>query len=83
MLMYHTADILKVSATSEPKTRGAVASENNSKDKISSRKSRKRHIPSASTALVLGGLLGLAQAIFLIFGAQTLLGIMGVKQVCS
>ncbi|KAK9682998.1 hypothetical protein RND81_10G111600 [Saponaria officinalis] len=39
----------------------------------------KRHIPSASTALVLGGILGLLQTIFLIFGADTLLGIMGVK----
>ncbi|KAL9226448.1 hypothetical protein vseg_002261 [Gypsophila vaccaria] len=39
----------------------------------------KRHIPSASTALVLGGILGLLQTIFLVFGADTLLGIMGVK----
>ncbi|KAK9683002.1 hypothetical protein RND81_10G111700 [Saponaria officinalis] len=39
----------------------------------------KRHIPSASTALVLGGILGLLQTIFLIFGSDTLLGIMGVK----
>lgn len=70
-----------MSATSEPKTSGAAASVNNSKDKIANRKSGKRHIPSASTALVLGGLLGLAQAIFLIFGAKTLLGIMGVKHV--
>ncbi|KAF5752658.1 putative DNA-damage-inducible protein f [Tripterygium wilfordii] len=41
--------------------------------------SKKRHIPSASTALVIGGILGLLQAIFLIFGAKTLLSLMGVK----
>ncbi|OMO69771.1 Multi antimicrobial extrusion protein [Corchorus capsularis] len=39
----------------------------------------KRHIPSASTALILGSMLGLLQAIFLVFGAKTLLGVMGVK----
>ncbi|GMH04424.1 hypothetical protein Nepgr_006263 [Nepenthes gracilis] len=39
----------------------------------------RRHIPSASTALVIGGFLGLFQVIFLIFGARTLLGVMGVK----
>lgn len=41
----------------------------------------KRHIPSASTALVLGLFLGLCQTIFLVFGAKMLLGIMGVKHV--
>lgn len=39
----------------------------------------KRHIPSASSALVIGGILGLVQAVFLIFGAKLLLGIMGIK----
>ncbi|KAI3984380.1 hypothetical protein MKX01_011334 [Papaver californicum] len=39
----------------------------------------KRHIPSASSALVIGGILGLLQAVFLIFGAKLLLGIMGIK----
>ncbi|KNA09063.1 hypothetical protein SOVF_157050 [Spinacia oleracea] len=39
----------------------------------------KRHIPSASTALVLGLFLGVCQTIFLFFGAKMLLGIMGVK----
>ncbi|XP_022734199.1 protein DETOXIFICATION 43-like [Durio zibethinus] len=42
-------------------------------------KKGKRHIPSASTALILGSMLGLLQAIFLVFGAKTLLGVMGVK----
>ncbi|XP_030552175.2 protein DETOXIFICATION 43 [Rhodamnia argentea] len=47
-------------------------------DKFKSCKER-RHIPSASTALVIGGILGLLQTLFLILGAKTLLGFMGVK----
>ncbi|GAB2238097.1 hypothetical protein Droror1_Dr00015999, partial [Drosera rotundifolia] len=39
----------------------------------------RRHIPSASTALVIGGLLGLLQVLFLVFGAKPLLAVMGVK----
>ncbi|KAK4782748.1 hypothetical protein SAY86_007122 [Trapa natans] len=39
----------------------------------------KRHIPSASTALVIGGILGILQTLFLVFGAKILLGFMGVK----
>ncbi|KAK4482416.1 hypothetical protein RD792_009571 [Penstemon davidsonii] len=39
----------------------------------------KRHIPSASSALIIGGILGLIQAFFLIFAAKPLLGFMGVK----
>lgn len=39
----------------------------------------KRNIPSASTSLLLGAILGLLQTVFLIFGAETLLGFMGVK----
>ncbi|XP_044494678.1 protein DETOXIFICATION 43-like [Mangifera indica] len=39
----------------------------------------KRHIPSASTALIIGGFLGLVQAIFLVLGVKPLLHIMGVK----
>ncbi|XWS77418.1 hypothetical protein CRYUN_Cryun01aG0259900 [Craigia yunnanensis] len=42
-------------------------------------KEGKRHIPSASTALILGSILGILQAIILVFGAKTLLGVMGVK----
>lgn len=41
----------------------------------------KRHIPSASTSLMIGGVLGLLQTLFLIFGAKSLLGLMGVKSV--
>ncbi|KAK4760040.1 hypothetical protein SAY87_023171 [Trapa incisa] len=39
----------------------------------------KRHIPSASTALVIGIILGILQTLFLVFGAKILLGFMGVK----
>ncbi|CAK7330783.1 unnamed protein product [Dovyalis caffra] len=43
------------------------------------KRKKKQHIPSASTALIVGGFLGLIQAIFLVFGAKPLLHIMGVK----
>lgn len=39
---------------------------------------QKRHIPSASSALVIGGILGLIQAFFLIAAAKPLLSFMGV-----
>ncbi|KAJ9695772.1 hypothetical protein PVL29_010978 [Vitis rotundifolia] len=39
----------------------------------------RRHIPSASSALVIGGVLGLIQALFLIFSAKSILNIMGVN----
>ncbi|XP_058072427.1 protein DETOXIFICATION 42-like [Magnolia sinica] len=42
------------------------------------RNNGKRHIPSVSTALVIGGMLGLIQAISLIFGAKICLNLMGV-----
>ncbi|BFG20193.1 hypothetical protein CerSpe_064680 [Prunus speciosa] len=48
----------------------------NKKAKI---KKQKRHIASASTALIFGAILGLLQAIFLMFTAKVLLGVMGVK----
>ncbi|XP_041026224.1 protein DETOXIFICATION 42-like isoform X4 [Juglans microcarpa x Juglans regia] len=38
----------------------------------------RRHIPSASSALVVGSLLGLIQALFLIFSAKPILNYMGV-----
>ncbi|KAE8728367.1 MATE efflux family protein 1 [Hibiscus syriacus] len=41
----------------------------------------RRHIPSASSALVIGGILGLLQAIFLISGAKPLLNFMGIGSV--
>lgn len=43
----------------------------------------KRHIPSASTALVMGAVLGILQTIFLISLARPLLGIMGVRSVST
>ncbi|XP_016449322.1 protein DETOXIFICATION 42 isoform X1 [Nicotiana tabacum] len=43
------------------------------------RKPEKRHIPSASSALIIGAILGLIQAVFLISGAKPILNFMGVK----
>ncbi|PKI35671.1 hypothetical protein CRG98_043942 [Punica granatum] len=54
----------------------AAASSNTNKGKIIK---EKRHIPSASTAIVIGAVLGILQTIFLIFGAKILLSFMGVK----
>lgn len=42
---------------------------------------KRRKIPSASSALVIGGILGILQAIFLISCAKPLLNFMGVKSV--
>lgn len=42
-------------------------------------KSERKHIPSASSALVIGGILGLIQTVFLIFGAKPILNFMGVS----
>ncbi|XP_049347909.1 protein DETOXIFICATION 42-like [Solanum verrucosum] len=42
-------------------------------------KPEKRHIPSASSALIIGAALGIIQAVFLIVGAKPLLNFMGVK----
>ncbi|KAL6575526.1 Protein DETOXIFICATION 43 [Orobanche hederae] len=49
------------------------------KDMKTKTKSERRHIPSASTALVLGSVLGLMQTLFLILLAKPFLGFMGVK----
>ncbi|KAK0575208.1 hypothetical protein LWI29_035452 [Acer saccharum] len=57
---------------------GANNSASNNKAGLSIKKG-KRNIPSASTALIIGSILGILQAIFLIFGAKPLLKIMGVK----
>lgn len=46
-------------------------------------KPQRRHIPSASSALVIGAILGLLQAIFLISLAKPLLNYMGVKPVST
>lgn len=45
------------------------------------KRNERKHIASASTALVLGGVLGLFQTIILIFLAKPFLSIMGVKHV--
>ncbi|CAN4123518.1 unnamed protein product [Withania somnifera] len=51
-----------------------VSSDNQSKGKL---KRVKRHIPSASTAILVGCILGLLQTLFLIFLAKPILSLMG------
>lgn len=48
---------------------------------VKPKKKEKKHIGSASTALIFGTVLGLLQAVFLAFGAKYLLNVMGVKEV--
>ncbi|KAL3649509.1 hypothetical protein CASFOL_005912 [Castilleja foliolosa] len=48
-------------------------------DHVCETKNGRRHIPSASTALLLGSILGLLLTLFLIRLGETLLGFMGVK----
>ncbi|CAI0393849.1 unnamed protein product [Linum tenue] len=57
---------------------GDVGGNHNNKEVMTK---KKRHIPSASTAIVVGGMLGVLQAVVLIFTATPLLNIMGVKSV--
>ncbi|KAK1259282.1 MATE efflux family protein 1 [Acorus gramineus] len=45
----------------------------------SGRASKRKHIPSVTSALIVGGVLGVLQAILLIFEAKPILHIMGVK----
>jgi hypothetical protein len=42
---------------------------------------KRKYIPSVTSALIVGSFLGLVQAVFLIFSAKVVLGIMGVKHV--
>ncbi|KAK8516529.1 hypothetical protein V6N13_097815 [Hibiscus sabdariffa] len=56
-----------------------AASVINTKTENAEVKKGKRHIPSVSTALILGSVLGIVQALCLVFGAKPLLGVMGVK----
>ncbi|XP_009799604.1 protein DETOXIFICATION 43 [Nicotiana sylvestris] len=60
----------------EFKTTACKSPDNQSKGKV---KRVKRHIPSASTAILMGCILGLLQTIFLIFLAKPILSLMGVK----
>ncbi|KAL3815082.1 hypothetical protein ACJIZ3_016350 [Penstemon smallii] len=55
--------------------KGLKTTNNNCK----SPKNVRRHIPSASTAMALGGILGLVQTLFLILLAKPFLHVMGVK----
>lgn len=48
---------------------------------LSNQGCKRRYIPSVTSALIVGSFLGLVQAVFLIFSAKVVLGIMGVKHV--
>ncbi|KAG2292059.1 hypothetical protein Bca4012_008055 [Brassica carinata] len=65
-------EINKDSLPDESKISSSIFSVNKSSVK-------KRNIPSASSALIIGAILGLLQAAFLIFTARPLLSFMGVK----
>ncbi|KAL5062272.1 hypothetical protein RYX36_024009 [Vicia faba] len=68
---------------SQNETNGIVAKtcahEDEKKYEIVVKNKNKRHIASASTALLFGSILGLIQASVLIFAAKPLLSLMGVK----
>ncbi|CAD6210210.1 unnamed protein product [Miscanthus lutarioriparius] len=46
---------------------------------LSNQRCKKRYIPSVTSALIVGSILGLLQAVFLVFSAKFVLNIMGVK----
>lgn len=46
---------------------------------LSNQGCKKRYIPSVTSALIVGSILGLLQAVFLVFSAKFVLNIMGVK----
>lgn len=46
---------------------------------LSNQGCKRKYIPSVTSALIVGSFLGLVQAVFLIFSAKVVLGIMGVK----
>ncbi|OMO71590.1 Multi antimicrobial extrusion protein [Corchorus olitorius] len=53
--------------------------EGSSNTKMVESEHEKRHIPSASSALVVGSMLGIIQTLFLVFAAKPLLSYMGVN----
>ncbi|KAL3828188.1 hypothetical protein ACJIZ3_016990 [Penstemon smallii] len=69
----------KVSSDSESLENGSTLDSEDKIFEIAKMEQDKKHIPSASSALIIGGILGLIQALFLIFAAKPLLGFMGVK----
>lgn len=64
----------------EKQVHGSSLSYNNAARIIKSENEYK-YIPSVTSALVIGGILGLVQAFILILGAKPLLNFMGVKAV--
>ncbi|OVA17205.1 Multi antimicrobial extrusion protein [Macleaya cordata] len=69
------------STTSEQKISSAasIGVKKASELKKKKKKHVRKHIPSATSALIIGGVLGLLQAVLLIFGAKPILNFMGVK----
>uniref|UniRef100_A0A1J3HAP7 Protein DETOXIFICATION n=1 Tax=Noccaea caerulescens TaxID=107243 RepID=A0A1J3HAP7_NOCCA len=63
--------------TNQPQQTPASVTKSSSGNKAN--KKGKKNIKSASTAMIIGLILGLVQAIVLIFSSKVLLGIMGVK----
>ncbi|KAG2318341.1 hypothetical protein Bca52824_011554 [Brassica carinata] len=63
--------------TSQPQQTPALDTKSSSGNKA--HKKGKKNIKSASTAMIIGLILGLVQAIVLIFSSKVLLGVMGVK----
>ncbi|KAJ0961178.1 hypothetical protein J5N97_000862 [Dioscorea zingiberensis] len=51
----------------------------NNTARMAKSENERKHIPSVTSALVIGGVLGFVQAFFLILGAKPLLNFMGVK----
>ena len=74
------SELLKASL--DPKISPAPCVSTGGRNEANSKR-EKRNIPSASTALVIGGLLGLIQTLLLIFAAKPLLSFMGVKSVST
>lgn len=72
----HDNDLEKGSSKSNDNRSSINEKSGSSKTKT---EGERRNIPSASTALVLGAVLGLLQTIFLVFLAKPLLSVMGVK----
>ncbi|WOG84217.1 hypothetical protein DCAR_0103399 [Daucus carota subsp. sativus] len=75
----HLDNLEKGGSATKMETQETKAKKHQSTDSKTTVARVKRHIPSASTALVMGAVLGILQTIFLISLAKPLLGIMGVK----
>ncbi|KAL5567131.1 hypothetical protein UlMin_030295 [Ulmus minor] len=73
------SDELETNPTSDVENQQLIAQNVSDSFELETVENERRHIPSASSAMVIGGVLGLVQAIFLISEAKPLLNFMGVK----